>query len=26
LILSGDYIAHDNKILFKRDFSKNKGC
>jgi hypothetical protein len=26
LILSGDYIAKNNKILFKRDFSKNKGC
>lgn len=26
LILSGDYIAQDNKVLFKRDFSKNKGC
>lgn len=26
LIISGDYIARDNKILFKRDFSKNKGC
>ncbi|RVT73942.1 hypothetical protein EOD40_13570 [Flavobacterium sufflavum] len=26
LILSGDYIARYNKILFKRDFSKNKGC
>ena len=26
LILSGDYIARNNKILFKRDFSKNKGC
>lgn len=26
LILSGDYIAQDDKVLFKRDFSKNKGC
>jgi hypothetical protein len=26
LILSGDYIARNNKILFKRDFSKNIGC
>lgn len=26
LILSGDYIAKDNKVLFKRDFSKNNGC
>jgi len=26
LILSGDYIEQNNKILFKRDFSKNKGC
>lgn len=26
LILSGDYIARNNKVLFKRDFSKNKGC
>lgn len=26
LILSGDYIERNNKILFKRDFSKNKGC
>ena len=26
LIISGDYIARDNKILFKRDFSKNNGC
>jgi hypothetical protein len=26
LIISGDYIAQNNKILFKRDFSKNKGC
>lgn len=26
LILSGDYIEHNNKELFKRDFSKNKGC
>ncbi|MEN9907888.1 MAG: hypothetical protein RLZZ540_1029 [Bacteroidota bacterium] len=26
LILSGDYIARNNKILFKRDFSKNNRC
>lgn len=26
LILSSDYIAKDNKILFKRDFSKNNRC
>lgn len=26
LILSGDYIEQSNKVLFKRDFSKNKGC
>lgn len=26
LILSGDYIALNNQVLFKRDFSKNKGC
>jgi len=26
LILSGDYIAYNNKVLFKRDFSKNNGC
>lgn len=26
LILSSDYIAKDNRILFKRDLSKNKGC
>jgi hypothetical protein len=26
LIISGDYIAKDNKILFERDFSKNKNC
>jgi len=26
LIISGDYISRDNKILFKRDFSKNNGC
>ena len=26
LIISGDYISGDNKILFKRDFSKNNGC
>jgi hypothetical protein len=26
LIISGDYIARNNEVLFKRDFSKNKGC
>jgi hypothetical protein len=26
LILSGDFIVHNNKLLFKRDFSKNDGC
>jgi hypothetical protein len=26
LILSGDYIEHNNKVLFERDFSKNDGC
>ncbi|TDQ10114.1 hypothetical protein [Pedobacter metabolipauper] len=26
LIVSGDYIERNNKILFKRDFSKNNGC
>jgi hypothetical protein len=26
LILSGDYIEHNNKVLFKRDLSKNKRC
>jgi hypothetical protein len=26
LIVSGDYIEQNNKVLFKRDFSKNKGC
>jgi hypothetical protein len=26
LILSGDYIELNNKILFKRDFSKNNHC
>jgi hypothetical protein len=26
LIISGDYIARNNKILFKRDFSKNNRC
>lgn len=26
LILSGDYIAQDSRVLFKRDFSKNRGC
>ncbi len=26
LIISGDYIELNNKVLFKRDFSKNNGC
>ena len=26
LILSSDYIAHNNQLLFIRDLSKNKGC
>ncbi|MBB2144637.1 hypothetical protein GM921_04025 [Pedobacter sp. LMG 31464] len=26
LIVSGDYIAQNNKVLFKRDFSKNNRC
>ena len=26
LIVSGDYIEQNNKVLFKRDFSKNNGC
>lgn len=26
LILSSDYIAKDDKVLFKRDFSKNNRC
>jgi len=26
LIISGDYIEQNSKILFKRDFSKNNGC
>ncbi|WP_449440170.1 hypothetical protein [Pedobacter steynii] len=26
LILSGDYIEKNNKVLFKRDFSKNNRC
>ena len=26
LILSGDYIERNTKVLFKRDFSKNNGC
>jgi hypothetical protein len=26
LIISGDYIEHNNEVLFKRDFSKDKGC
>lgn len=26
LIVSGDYIEHNGRVLFKRDFSKNNGC
>ncbi|MDN3588881.1 hypothetical protein QWY86_19540 [Pedobacter aquatilis] len=26
LIVSGDYIEHNNKVLFKREFNKNGGC
>ncbi|HBD26876.1 hypothetical protein [Flavobacterium sp.] len=26
LILSSDYIEHNNKVLFERDLSKNDGC
>lgn len=26
LILSGDYIERNGKVLLKRDFSKNRGC
>lgn len=26
LIISGEYIERNSKILFKRDFSKNNGC
>jgi len=26
LIVSGDYIEQNNKLLFKRDFNKNNGC
>jgi hypothetical protein len=26
LILSSDYIEHNNKVLFERDLSKNNGC
>jgi hypothetical protein len=26
LIITGDYIAKDNKVLFKRDLSKNNRC
>ena len=26
LIVSGDYIEQNNKVLFKRDFSKNNRC
>nr|WP_276898032.1 hypothetical protein [Pedobacter kyonggii] len=26
LIVSGDYIEQNNKVLFKRDFNKNNGC
>ncbi len=26
LVLSGDYIERNGKVLFKRDLSKNRGC
>ncbi len=26
LILSSNYIEHNNKVLFERDLSKNDGC
>jgi hypothetical protein len=26
LVISGDYIERNNKVLFKRDFSKDNGC
>jgi hypothetical protein len=26
LILSGDYIEQNNKVLFEPDFSNNNGC
>ena len=26
LVLSGDYIERNNKVLFKREFNKNNGC
>ena len=26
LVLSGDFIEHENKVLFKRKFNKNDGC
>ena len=26
LIISSDYIEHNNKVLFERDLSKNDGC
>lgn len=26
LVLSGDYIEHNSKVLFKREFNKNDGC
>jgi hypothetical protein len=26
LVISGDYIERNNRILFKRDFSKKGGC
>ncbi|MCW1148896.1 hypothetical protein [Flavobacterium lacisediminis] len=26
LILSGDYIEYNSKVLFKREFNKNDGC